>query len=255
MPDRIIRMTNLWKGKLNVVDIRGLSFCALRSFAIQMIGICPFSRVNEIECYEARAYFALFDESIQSSDTTPVTSWHAIHFIHDEAASVCDCNPNRVSRLHQRVRTDTLGGTMTQTSEPLMYISSDRLLIFMPFYGWNQRWLSTQTPVCTSTSLLLRVSLAFNSIAVYPANFAQRWALVVLPIPGDPVISTPRYMFMPVLPGFLKPAFKLSGLNYCPDEHDTITGNRRGNYQSFNHWNSFSTWLLFPQISFIDLGA
>lgn len=74
MPDRIIRMTNLWKGKLNVVDIRGLSFCALRSFAIQMIGICPFSRVNEIECYEARAYFALFDESIQSSDTTPVTS-------------------------------------------------------------------------------------------------------------------------------------------------------------------------------------
>jgi len=73
MPDQIIRMTNLWKGKLNVVDIRGLSFCALRSFAIQMIGICSFPHVNKIECHEAKAYFAFFDESIQSSNTTPVT--------------------------------------------------------------------------------------------------------------------------------------------------------------------------------------
>jgi len=72
VPDQIIRVTDLWKGKLNVVDIRGLSFCALRSFAIQMIGICPFPHVNEILYHEARAYFALFDESIQSSNTTPV---------------------------------------------------------------------------------------------------------------------------------------------------------------------------------------
>lgn len=59
----------------------------------------------------------------------------------------------------------------------------------------------------TSTNFLLLVSLAFNSIGVNPASFATRCALVVFPIPGGPESMTPRKMFIPSLPGFLKFAF------------------------------------------------
>lgn len=65
----------------------------------------------------------------------------------------------------------------------------------------------------TSTSFLLRASLAFNSMGVNPSSLAHKCALVVLPIPGDPVISTARKTFIPSLPGFLKLDFKLDGLN------------------------------------------
>lgn len=64
----------------------------------------------------------------------------------------------------------------------------------------------------TSTSFLLRASLALSSMGVNPASFAHRCALVVLPMPGGPVIITPRKMFIPFFPGFLKLAFKLSDL-------------------------------------------
>ena len=64
----------------------------------------------------------------------------------------------------------------------------------------------------TSTSFLLRVSLAFISIGVNPASLAQRCALVVFPIPGGPVMRTALKTFVPCLPGFLKPDFKLEGL-------------------------------------------
>jgi hypothetical protein len=64
----------------------------------------------------------------------------------------------------------------------------------------------------TSTSFLLRASLALSSMGVKPVSVAHRCALVVLPIPGGPVIITPRKLFIPFFPGFLKLAFKLSGL-------------------------------------------
>lgn len=70
----------------------------------------------------------------------------------------------------------------------------------------------------TSTSFLLRASLALSSIGVNPASFAHRCALLVLPIPGGPVIITPRKLFIPFLPGFLKLAFKL------PDLEDVVSG-------------------------------
>ena len=65
----------------------------------------------------------------------------------------------------------------------------------------------------TSTSFLLRASLAFNSIGVNPSSLAHRWALVVLPMPGDPVMSTARKTFIPSFPGFLKPDFRLDDLH------------------------------------------
>jgi hypothetical protein len=52
-----------------------------------------------------------------------------------------------------------------------------------------------------------------SSIGVKPSNFAQRCALVVFPIPGEPVIMTARNTFIPYLPGFLNPDFKLEGLH------------------------------------------
>jgi len=66
----------------------------------------------------------------------------------------------------------------------------------------------------TARSFLLRASLALSSIGVNPASFAHRCALVVLPMPGGPVIITPRKLFIPFLPGFLKLAFKLLDLKY-----------------------------------------
>ena len=45
------------------------------------------------------------------------------------------------------------------------------------------------------------------SIGLYPSSFAQRRALVVLPIQGDPVMRTARNMFIPFFPGFLTPDF------------------------------------------------
>jgi hypothetical protein len=51
-----------------------------------------------------------------------------------------------------------------------------------------------------------------SSIGVKPASFAHMCALVVLPMPGGPVIITPRKLFIPFLPGFLKLAFKLPDL-------------------------------------------
>jgi hypothetical protein len=57
-----------------------------------------------------------------------------------------------------------------------------------------------------------------SSIGVNPASFAHRCALVVLPMPGGPVIITPRKLFIPFLPGFLKLAFKL------PDLEDVVSG-------------------------------
>jgi hypothetical protein len=47
---------------------------------------------------------------------------------------------------------------------------------------------------------------------VKPSNLAQRCALVVFPIPGEPVIMTARNAFVPFLPGFLNPDFRLTGL-------------------------------------------
>ena len=61
-------------------------------------------------------------------------------------------------------------------------------------------------------SFLLLASLALSSIGVNPSSSAQRCALVVLPMPGGPVINTARDVFMPFLPGFLKPDFKLEDL-------------------------------------------
>ena len=49
-------------------------------------------------------------------------------------------------------------------------------------------------------------------MGVNPASFAHRCVLVVLPMPGGPVIITPRKTFIPFFPGFLKLAFKLSDL-------------------------------------------
>ena len=65
-------------------------------------------------------------------------------------------------------------------------------------------------------------------MGVNPASFAHRCALVVFPMPGGPVIITPRKLFIPFLPGFLKLAFKLSDLE------DVVNGlcvriERRGN--------------------------
>lgn len=65
----------------------------------------------------------------------------------------------------------------------------------------------------TSTSLLLRTSLALSSIGVKPSNLAHKCALVVFPMPGGPVINTARNTFMPFFPGFLKSALRLDGLH------------------------------------------
>ena len=75
-------------------------------------------------------------------------------------------------------------------------------------------WVYPRTIISqhTSTSFLLRASLAFISIGVNPSSLAHKCALVVLPIPGDPVISTARKTFIPLFPGFLNPHFTLDGL-------------------------------------------
>jgi hypothetical protein len=65
---------------------------------------------------------------------------------------------------------------------------------------------------------LLLVSLAFSSMGVNPSKCAHKCALVVFPIPGDPEIMTARKVFMPCLPGFLKPHFKFAGLYRDKDE-------------------------------------
>lgn len=77
--------------------------------------------------------------------------------------------------------------------------------------------------VLTSTSFLLRASLALSSIGVKPSSLAHRCALVVLPMPGGPVIKIAREVFMPFLPGFLKPDFKLDGLQ-CVSELESMLG-------------------------------
>lgn len=89
------------------------------------------------------------------------------------------------------------------------------MLMFIPFYSMSKSVLPQdhrRLIIVTSTSFLLLASLAFNSIGVNPSSFATRCALVVFPIPGDPVIMTARNMFMPCFPGFLKPDFRLVGL-------------------------------------------
>ena len=88
----------------------------------------------------------------------------------------------------------------------------------------------------TSTSFLLRASLALSSMGVNPASFAHRCALVVFPIPGGPVIMTARNTFIPSLPGFLKSDLRLAS-------------------KAFNQLCSFSIWPLFPQISLSVCGA
>ena len=88
----------------------------------------------------------------------------------------------------------------------------------------------------TSTSFLLLASLALSSIGVNPANFAHKCALVVLPIPGGPVIMTARNTPMPSLPGFLKSDLRLAG-------------------QALSQPSSFSIWPLLPQTSLSDCGA
>ena len=47
---------------------------------------------------------------------------------------------------------------------------------------------------------LLRVSLAFNSMGVYPSTFATRLAVVVFPMPGGPEISAALKEASPVEP-------------------------------------------------------
>lgn len=90
--------------------------------------------------------------------------------------------------------------------------------------------------VLFSTSFLLRASLAFSSMGVNPASFAHKWALVVFPIPGGPVIMTARKTFIPSLPGFLK--FDLRLLSQLP-----------------SHVCSRSMFVLFPHISLSVCGA
>ena len=77
-------------------------------------------------------------------------------------------------------------------------------------------------------------------MGVNPSSLAHRWALVVFPMPGDPVISTARKTFIPSLPGFLKLDFRLDGLRTHRQgvkdgfEQDTT-------YQSCSHRCNFST--------------
>src|SRR6267142_1074617 len=92
-------------------------------------------------------------------------------------------------------------------------------------------------------------------MGVNPASFAHRCVLVVLPMPGGPVIITPRKTFIPFFPGFLKLAFKLSdlggvisGLQQRDRKEDKI-------HQSLSHCWSFSTCPLLPQISLSVCGA
>jgi hypothetical protein len=87
-----------------------------------------------------------------------------------------------------------------RTPVPPIQPSREAFCIFVPLYRYDKHvpWYDAGWSR-TSTSFLLREELALSSIGVYPANLAQRCALVVLPIPGGPVI-------MAFFPGFLKPA-------------------------------------------------
>jgi len=50
---------------------------------------------------------------------------------------------------------------------------------------------------------LLTLSIAGIEL-MYPLSFAQRWALVVFPIPGYPAMRTAGNTFIPCFPSFLK---------------------------------------------------
>ena len=72
-------------------------------------------------------------------------------------------------------------------------------------------------------------------------------------MPGGPVIITPRKLFMPFLPGFLKLAFRLPDLGSVICRRCCVI--TQGTNQSLSHCRSFSTCPLFPQISFKVCGA
>ena len=113
--------------------------------------------------------------------------------------------------------------------------------MFIPFCNRNYAHPGSHAEkVRTSTSFLLLASLAFSSIGVKPSSLAQRWALVVFPMPGGPVISTARNIFVPFLPGFLKPHLRLCGL-----PTDWETRKRR----------EITKWpIVQPLLKFLDLG-
>jgi hypothetical protein len=133
---------------------------------------------------------------------------------------------------HHSASTPTI--SKMHTSFPPIHPSNDRLLMFMPFWQLARSAQALAAfNVLTSTSFLLCASLAFSSIGVNPSSFTHKCVLVVLPMPGGPEMRTVRKMFILLLPGFLKPDFKLNDL---PPQ-----GERTAREASRMRWTSCAT--------------
>ncbi len=152
------------------------------------------------------ANLAFLNQRIQSANASTIARGHAVNLVHNQACSVCYGNTQRVRLLFIR-QVRRLAKTET-THLTTADIAIERGIVDVHAILGIDKHARTRgySDSYTSTSFLLRASLAFNSMGVYPASLAHRCALVVLPIPGGPVMRTARLVFIAFLPGFLKSA-------------------------------------------------
>ena len=101
-------MSHFLNERLNVDDHSGFIFCAFRSFAMQMIGICRRIRIASDRNTQER-HLGFLNESIQSPNTSTIASRHAINLIHDEASFIRDGDSIRTQNLSVTTKYVTSG--------------------------------------------------------------------------------------------------------------------------------------------------
>lgn len=173
-------------------------------------------------CLYDSTYLCLLDQCVQSTDASPVSRGHPIDFVHDKARLVSDGNTERIRRLaHKPLSSHPKNAPPNKKKTTYLFPSHPAIqrciLNVHATLHTKEKKINTRVQhvqnVLASTSFLLRASLALSSIGVNPSSFAHKCALVVLPMPGGPDMSTARKMFIPLLPGFLKPDVKLDDLH------------------------------------------
>ena len=165
-----------------------------------------------LHCGTKWAYPCFLNQSVQCANTSSIPCRHTINFVHDQASLVRNLYTCHVGSLEVVFVRVSLVLNATRTPSPPSQPSSDEFIMFVLFWRNVKPIERHEGGVRTSTSFLLRASLALSSIGVKPSSLAQRCALVVLPIPGGPVMSTALKIFIPFFPGFLKPDFRLDDL-------------------------------------------
>ena len=149
---------------------------------------CQFEGHND----GTQVYLGLLDQGVESAHASSISSGHAVDLVHDQATPVRDCHPVSVDGLLNDVR-HIEGEELWTYALPLVPLVNSGIVDVHAVLSTNQyRCQTLMEQLHTSTNFLLLASLALSSTGVKPANFAHKCALVVFPIPGDPVIKTAR---------------------------------------------------------------